>query len=914
MRRQVGDHAGVVAILDDATDRDGAEDRLLARALRSLGRLDAAEALARDAALRRADPALWLELARCRLARADLDGAEAACADAAVLAAGPSAEVLNLRMVIAIHRGQVGAPAQVGALFHELKGLRALDRADSAVLGSAARLLEQQGQTEESLQLQAEAAQRADAEGDTERAAGLRLNLGLGLERVGRISDARSRYQEALHLADGAGLHALCQRIHASWCALELAAGRLPDAENHLRAFERLVPIVSGSGSEERLSVLRAELAAAQGRPAEALAHLAQLSLARLPPRNARHVGLLLADLQLGVGELDAAADSLEAMGPLEDPIEVARGLALRGRLALAHGRALLRDAVAALPTEPSPSQRKAAGEILLASGGEDVAPAEITRRRAQLDLASRWLRGPAAGRAAALRDLLQVAPGASLDDIVALTESMADPQAFPAAIASLVREALGAHRVLIMLRMPGLGKVTWTELSGAEATGICAEVLKRIQRPEQVWLAANAFEDLELRESSQTVRTFELKSLLAVAVSQGEEAIGAIYVDDKHRADRFGEAETQLLQRLGRAVGGLLPVVGAVERLPVAFAEPVDILGVRTSDRHHVDTLRATLGAMGDRHRRGHQVNLLLTGPTGAGKSVLVERLAQEVFGIDEVERVVLHNGDPQMLVATLAGARKGEFTGAADSVGAIQRAIKHRRVLFLDELQNLEDAGQQVLLPLLELPIRRFGGLTRSTLPIGGELHVILGTNAPVALGAWEAVFREDLWYRMSTLHLDLPPLQERGVEAVYRYLVDFLAEWGAPAPEEVFTTATLRQLTAWAWPGNLRQLRAFADRSAQLWLMRQSPLLEGDVARLLPEAMNPPTLSRVQRAAEAPVPNLAPEIWSALQRQHFVQKQAARELGISPSHLNKLLRRAGLQDRVKDLRVRRRKRNGD
>ena len=85
--------------------------------------------------------------------------------------------------------------------------------------------------------------------------------------------------------------------------------------------------------------------------------------------------------------------------------------------------------------------------------------------------------------------------------------------------------------------------------------------MLDRIRRPDDVWQAADAFADPALREASATVRTFEIKSLLAVAIPYEGRAIGALYVDDLHRADRRPEAPPSLGGCLtGRCLAGRCP------------------------------------------------------------------------------------------------------------------------------------------------------------------------------------------------------------------------------------------------------------------------------------------------------------------------------------------------------------------
>jgi DNA-binding NtrC family response regulator len=474
----------------------------------------------------------------------------------------------------------------------------------------------------------------------------------------------------------------------------------------------------------------------------------------------------------------------------------------------------------------------------------------------------------------------------------------MHDPQVFPAALARIVAQALGAYRVLIMVRIPGLGRqVTFSELSGAEAAGIGEEVLRHIRGPEDHWLAHNAFADPHLRRTSQTVRTFELKSLLAVAIPQGDRAVGALYVDDLYRPGRFGSDDVGLMKRLGAAVGRVLPLLGRDVRGRL-LDEPRELLGLVLSDPAHIRDIEYAISMISAER----QTNLLITGPTGAGKSVLANRVAVEVLGLDGVETVVLRRGDPQMLVTQLGGAKRGEFTGALTREGAIQRCLRHRRALFLDEVQNLDDVGQQILLPLLEVRGRHFGGLTGSSAALDGPLHVILGTNALTSRGRWKQRFREDLWYRMSAVHIDLPPLVDRGPEAVYRTLSRMLEELHAPAPEEVFEVGALHRVTRWSWPGNLRQLQVFADRAARVHRGTGARLSASDLPRLgmVDEEAEPHGLPAGDGLAldEAVIEHVV----RTLEGVGWVQSRAAEELRMSPSRLNKLLKRHGLLDEVK------------
>ena len=286
------------------------------------------------------------------------------------------------------------------------------------------------------------------------------------------------------------------------------------------------------------------------------------------------------------------------------------------------------------------------------------------------------------------------------------------------------------------------------------------------------------------------------------------------------------------------------------------------------------------------------------------------------EVMGRRGLVETVMRPGDPQMLVSTLSGTRRGEFTGAINQRGALREALAQQKVLFLDEIQNINEHGQRVLLPLLELPVRRFGGLTTAVQTLGEPLHIILGTNAPVTGSAWQRHFRDDLWFRMSALQVHLPPLFQRGREAIYRYMADMLEARGCPPPEDVLDVAALSRLTEHTWPGNLRSLERFCSEIAYLYGKKQDRLGPTELPSFeavdggLPDVATSPSPASLPTHSSSGAARPGPpganaqvdEVLRALEESDWVQAQAARTLGISKFALHRLLKRHDLLDRVR------------
>ncbi len=268
-------------------------------------------------------------------------------------------------------------------------------------------------------------------------------------------------------------------------------------------------------------------------------------------------------------------------------------------------------------------------------------------------------------------------------------------------------------------------------------------------------------------------------------------------------------------------------------------------------------------------------------------------------MLGLKGIEFVGLRGNDPAMLLSQLYGTRQGDFTGARASIGAVDRALRQRRALFLDEIQSLGDLSQHVLLALLDNP-RRIGGHTVSDRAIEEKLYVILATNQDVTARAWREQFRADLWYRMSPYHIDIPSLADRGPEVVYRYLKLFLGQLDL-VPEQVFESQALRELTHRSWPGNLRQLQAFAERARIEWELDQRSIGTRRLASLgLDDAIEEPARTIFIDGFAAN--ELRVMLERALEASNWEQKDAAKAIGWTRSRLSKMLKRLGMRDMVR------------
>ncbi|NOU49912.1 sigma-54-dependent Fis family transcriptional regulator [Pseudoalteromonas sp. JBTF-M23] len=200
--------------------------------------------------------------------------------------------------------------------------------------------------------------------------------------------------------------------------------------------------------------------------------------------------------------------------------------------------------------------------------------------------------------------------------------------------------------------------------------------------------------------------------------------------------------------------------------------------------------------------------VSVLITGPNGSGKERIAE-IIQANSGLKDKPFIKVNAGAlPQDLIeAELFGAEAGAYTGAnKQRIGRFEAA--DGGTLFLDEIGNLPLSGQMKLLRVLQSgEFERLGSVqTRKV-----NVRVISATNANLLKDIKNGQFREDLYYRLNVIELQLPPLCERADDIV-PLISHFL-------PNRELSHAAQRALKAYSWPGNVRELENACKRAGVL-----------------------------------------------------------------------------------------------
>jgi len=282
----------------------------------------------------------------------------------------------------------------------------------------------------------------------------------------------------------------------------------------------------------------------------------------------------------------------------------------------------------------------------------------------------------------------------------------------------------------------------------------------------------------------------------------------------------------------------------------------------------------------------------LLIQGETGTGKELLA-RAVHDLGPRRKKPFVAVNCGalPDTLLESELFGYRAGAFTGAnRDKPGRF--ALADGGTLFLDEIGEVTPALQVRLLRVLQERVYEPLGAVH---PVPADVRIIAATNRDLADRVRTGEFRQDLYYRIHVIRLDLPPLRRRK-EDIPLLADHFIARFNRLQSKSVtgLRADVMGLLMAHHWPGNVRELENVIERA--FVLCERGPI----GATHLPEELNPrrtPSPDSAVEMAEARKQVEAQLIREALERNRFNRLAAARELGIHKSTLFRKIKALGI-----------------
>ncbi|MHC5009587.1 MAG: sigma 54-interacting transcriptional regulator [Planctomycetota bacterium] len=433
----------------------------------------------------------------------------------------------------------------------------------------------------------------------------------------------------------------------------------------------------------------------------------------------------------------------------------------------------------------------------------------------------------------------------------------------------------------------------------------------------------------------TESIAGLRLRSILAVPVKGPHGPVGLIYLDNRFERGVFEERQlpiirmfadhaaialqnAQLHEENEHRLEDLTAAKGEVEELNRILAERVAQTSAELQEvKEHVLRERAeaplkySYANIIAKSRRMQDLFHLIDKVTDSDVPVLIQ--GESGTGKELVARAIHFNGPRKgkpfvsencaaipetLLESELFGYMKGAFTGAtADKKGLFQTA--NGSTLFLDEIGDMSIGMQKKLLRVLqEHEVRPVGG--KRAIPV--DVRILAASNQDLRRLAAEGKFREDLFYRLNVITVEIPPLRDRREDIpllVDRFLQEF-AESSGGSPRTVSDDA-MAALMNHAWPGNVRELRNEVLRAAALSDHVIVPMILSRALRGAAEEP-PQVLGLGERPMKEMVKEVAEDlekkmIRAALDRSRGRKAQAARLLGISRPTLDAKIEAYGI-----------------
>ena len=424
--------------------------------------------------------------------------------------------------------------------------------------------------------------------------------------------------------------------------------------------------------------------------------------------------------------------------------------------------------------------------------------------------------------------------------------------------------------------------------------------ILNQVLSLGKTYYSNEAMDDSDFM-NRRSVRDLSLRSVACVPLKAGGSVIGALYVDGKSVSGVLDEAEVELLETFGDQAAAALDTALKRQELENAaedLREENASLRLAIGNHSQFDQIRGQSKAMREvfavLERVTHNpVTVLINGETGTGKELVARALHYN--GPRREKNFVAVNCaafTESLLESQLFGFRKGSFTGAdRDRAGLVEEA--DGGTLFLDEIAEMSlDLQSKFLRVIEEREVQRLGDAQVRKV----DVRFVAATHRDLKQMMEEGKFREDLFYRINVVTVELPPLRDR------RDDIDLLAEHFLKQQRERLSRPGLRlggaaraQLQTHDWPGNVRELRNRIERACAL--SGENILTPQDLG--LESPASAPTMPQVSSGSLEDAVRLAEKmrVESALNSHKGVVTHAAKELGVTRQHLHNLIKKLGI-----------------
>ena len=394
---------------------------------------------------------------------------------------------------------------------------------------------------------------------------------------------------------------------------------------------------------------------------------------------------------------------------------------------------------------------------------------------------------------------------------------------------------------------------------------------------------------------SSDSLVADQPASVMCVPLIMLDRSLGVIYLDTTELDTPFDQDHLQLVSAISAITAVAIEnarhfewLVSENQRLIADFNIEHNLVGESPPIREVLQFISKVAPT---------DSTVLLSGESGTGKELAARAIHLNSKRADKTFMAVNCAALAESLLESeLFGHEKGSFTGAlTQKKGRLE--IADGGTVFLDEIGELSPALQVKLLRVLqEREFERVGG----TRPVKVDIRLITATNKNLEESIANGSFRQDLYYRLNVVNLEMPPLRERpeDIPLLANY---FAAKYAERCNRRIIGIAADAQarLASYYWPGNVRELENAIERAVVLGATDRI-LLED-----LPESIlesEPPATAPGTKYHEAVAETKRQIILSAMQQAKGSYTEAAKLLGVHPNYLHRLVRNLNLKEQLK------------
>ena len=395
--------------------------------------------------------------------------------------------------------------------------------------------------------------------------------------------------------------------------------------------------------------------------------------------------------------------------------------------------------------------------------------------------------------------------------------------------------------------------------------------------------------------ESADSLMSQRPGSVLCVPLVMLDRALGVIYLDTRERDAVFDKDHLQLVSAISAITAVALEnarhfewLVSENQRLIADFNIEHNLVGESQAMRDVAQFVAKVAPT---------DSTVLLYGESGTGKELAARAIHQNSKRADK-PFVAVNCGalTESLLESELFGHERGAFVGAlATKKGRLELA--DGGTVFLDEVGELSPALQLKLLRVLQgREFERVGG----TRTIKIDVRLISATNRDLEAAIAAGQFRQDLYYRLNVVSLEMPPLRNR-LEDIPLLAHYFAAKYGEKCNRRItgIDAAAQARLLGYDWPGNVRELENAIERAIVLGTTEQ--ILAEDLPESILEA-EPLATEPAAKFHEAVAETKRQVILSAMQEANGSHTEAAKLLGVHPNYLQRLIRNLNLEEQLR------------